>query len=107
MSNARQSNAQLEAMSFYDWYESRDGQCASEAEKRRRAAAFVKHVVMGMYYQDRAVGQRAAVERRRAYRANLKLFNDCITNGWPLPSLPRPQNHSPTVALDPALLESI
>lgn len=103
MSNAEQ----LEAMSFYEWYESREGHRASEAEKRRRAAAFVKHVVMGMYYQGRAVGHRAAVERKHAYRANLKLFNDCIANGWPLPSFPPPRNHSPAVALDPALLESI
>lgn len=97
---------QLEAMSFYDWYESREGVMASDAEKRRRAALFVKHVVMAVYYDPCHPKARPA-DRRRVERLNLQQFNQCIAQRWPLPRLPRPTVQAPTVSLDPALLESI
>ena len=100
------SHEQTEAMSFYDWYESKEGHAATDAEKHRRAALFVKHVVMAMYYDSTHPNVRPA-DRRRVYRLNLKQFNKCIANHSPLPRLPRPTAQAPTVSLDPALLESI
>ncbi len=95
-----------QAMSFYEWYNSKAGENASQDEKRRRAALFVKHVVMPVYYDKEFPNARAS-DRRRVYRLNLAQFNQCIAQRTPLPRLPSPNWVLPDVSVDAALMESI
>lgn len=95
-----------QAMSFYEWYNSKAGEKAPQDEKRRRAALFVRHVVMPLYY-DREFPNARPSDRRRVYRLNLAQFNQCIAQRTPLPRLPSPKSQLPDVSVDAALMESI
>lgn len=95
-----------QAMSFYEWYNSKAGEKVSQDEKRRRAALFVKHVVMPVYYDKEFPNARPS-DRRRVYRLNLTQFNQCIAQRTPLPRLPSPKWPLPDVSVDAALMESI
>lgn len=95
-----------QAMSFYEWYNSKAGEKAPQDEKRRRAALFVRHVVMPLYY-DREFPNARPSDRRRVYRLNLAQFNQCIAQRTPLPRLPSPKWQLPDVSMDAALMESI
>lgn len=95
-----------EAMSFYEWYESKEGQKAPEKEKYKRAAAYVKHVIMGIYV-DQLYPDMPPHERRRVHRRNLAAYNHSIRTGVALPPPLRPVPKQAPIAMDASLVDSI
>lgn len=77
-----------EPIGFYRWYASPEGTMASREEKRKRAAAYVRHVQLPLWCKAHP-GREKSPEARRYHKRLLQHFYHCIDTDTELPPEPR------------------